>query len=152
MTQATALTTRVNMSWVLTQILGVALDISFPFASFYSHFHVLRKITFYQLSLQGMLTQSTVKHNIFKSSWKCNLHPTDEEPLSSWYHGSLAFSELMLKEKRHRTVVVLVIPSKCTWSCLEGKYSRACLALGWETTRKSHRQKLMSHVKLQKLN
>lgn len=154
MTWPTALATKVKMSWVLTWILGVALDISFSFASSWSHFHDLRKITFNQLSLQGMLmlNKSTMKHDIFQSSWKCAHYPADEEPLSSWYHESLAFSQSILKGKRHGTVADSVIPSQCTWSCLEVKYSRASLALGWETTQESHRHESMSHVKLQKLN
>lgn len=146
----TALATKVKMSWVPTWILGVALDTSFPYASSWSHFHDLRKITFNQLSLQGMLmlNQSTMKHDIFQSSY----YPADEEPLSSWYCESLAFSQPILKGKRHGTVANSAIQSECTWSCLEVKYSRASLAPGWETTQESHRHESMSHVKLQKLN
>lgn len=147
-------TAKVKISWILTQILDVTSDISFPFASSCSNVHDLRKITFSQLYVQGMLmlNQATMKHSIFQSSWKCALYPANEESLSSWHHDSLAFSRLILKGKRHGTVVGSVIPPERTWSCLEVKYSRACLALGWETTRKSHRHKPMSHVKLQKLN
>lgn len=82
-----------------------------------------------------MLNQSTMKHDIFQSSWKCTSYPADEEPLSSWYCESLAFSQPILKGKRHGTVANSVIPSECTWSCLEVKYSRASLAVGWETLR-----------------
>lgn len=139
-----------NLAWIL----AVDLDASFSYASSWSHFHDLRKIAFNQLSLQGilMLNQSTMKHNIFQSSWKCAHYAADEEPLSSQYHKTLAFSQPILKGERHETVANSVIPSECTWSCLEVKYSRASLALGWETTQESHRHESMSHVKLQKLN
>lgn len=149
-----ALSTKVKISWVLTWIHGVALNTPFSSASSWLHFHDLRKITFNQLSLQGilMLNQSTMKHNIFQSACKFAHYPADEEPLSSWYHESLAFSQSILKGKRRGTVAKSVITSERTWSCLEVKYSRASLALGWETTQESHRHKSMSHGKLQKLN